>query len=93
MESYATQHGAAGPVSNMLGALLKNGGDDGFEAADDESSDDEESVNKNALDSFAKEERAEREDYGFEFKGETLSDDQAKRLLILIEHASICPGR
>jgi len=37
--------------------------------------------------------REEREEFGFEYKGDKLIDDQARRLLVLIEHASTCPGR
>jgi hypothetical protein len=44
-------------------------------------------------DSVAREESVEREEFGYEYKGEKMSDDQARRLLVLIEHASTCPGR
>jgi hypothetical protein len=68
----------------------------------DESSDDEDVAIKgdNTMDgdaddddSVAREESVEREEFGYEYKGEKMSDDQARRLLILIEHASTCPGR
>lgn len=60
----------------------------------DESSDEEETaVDAEDVDSVTREERAEREEFGFDYKGETLSDDQARRLLVLIEHASTCPGK
>ena len=45
------------------------------------------------IDSIAREECIDREEYGHDYKGETLSDDQAQRLLVLIEHASTCPGK
>ncbi len=68
----------------------------------DESSDDEEATpfatrGDNNMDgdddSVAREESVEREEFGYEYKGEKMSDDQARRLLVLIEHASTCPGR
>ncbi|KAL7485169.1 hypothetical protein ACHAW6_010779 [Cyclotella cf. meneghiniana] len=59
----------------------------------DESSEEEDTNYDNDMDSVTREERAEREDFGFDYKGEVLSEDQAKRLLVLIEHASVCPGR
>jgi len=59
----------------------------------DESSDEEEEVDIDDADSVTREEKIEKEEFGFEYKGEKLSDDQAKRLLVLIEHASTCPGR
>ena len=68
----------------------------------DESSDDEDVAIKgdNTMDgdaddddSVAREESVEREEFGYEYKGEKMSDDQARRLLVLIEHASTCPGR
>jgi hypothetical protein len=59
----------------------------------DESSEEEDTNYDNDMDSVTREERAEKEEFGFEYKGETLSEDQSKRLLVLIEHASICPGR
>eukprot|EP00986_Skeletonema_menzelii_P008022 scaffold3254_cov140-Skeletonema_menzelii.AAC.2 len=59
----------------------------------DESSDEEEEIDLDDADSVTREEKIEKEEFGFEYKGEKLSDDQARRLLILIEHASTCPGR
>ena len=47
----------------------------------------------NDEDTVAREERVEREEFGLDYKGETLTDDQSRRLLVLIEHASTCPGR
>ena len=44
-------------------------------------------------DTVAREERMEREEIGFDYKGEKLTSDQARKLLVLIEHASTCPGR
>ncbi|KAL3822038.1 hypothetical protein ACHAXA_007831, partial [Cyclostephanos tholiformis] len=74
-----------------------NGGYNYDESSDDDDdeiplaggggSDDEE------VDSTIMEELVEREEFGYEYKGETLSEDQARRLLVLIEHASTCPGR
>ena len=49
--------------------------------------------NADEVDSVTREERAEREEFGFEYKGDKLTYDQARRLLVLIEHASTCPGR
>ena len=68
----------------------------------DESSDEEEdrmtlvelAADENGdIDSVTREEVVEREEFGHEYKGDTLSDDQARRLLVLMEHASTCPGR
>jgi hypothetical protein len=59
----------------------------------DESSEEEDTNYDNDMDSVTREERAEREEFGFDYKGEVLNEDQAKRLLVLIEHASVCPGR
>ncbi|KAL3800307.1 hypothetical protein HJC23_003603 [Cyclotella cryptica] len=59
----------------------------------DESSEEEDTSFDNDMDSVTREERAEKEEFGFDYKGEVLSEDQARRLLVLIEHASICPGR
>lgn len=59
----------------------------------DESSDEEEEIDLDDADSVTREEKIEKEEFGFEYKGEKLSDDQARRLLVLIEHASTCPGR
>ena len=59
----------------------------------DESSEEEETSYDNDMDSVTREDRAEREEFGQEYKGETLTEDQSRRLLVLIEHASICPGR
>ncbi|KAL7545519.1 hypothetical protein ACHAWF_008867, partial [Thalassiosira exigua] len=44
-------------------------------------------------DTVAREERIDREEFGYEYRGEKLTDDQATKLLVLIEHASTCPGR
>lgn len=59
----------------------------------DESSDEEEEIDLDDADSVTREEKIEKEEFGFEYRGEKLSDDQARRLLVLIEHASTCPGR
>ena len=59
----------------------------------DESSEEEETSYDNDMDSVTREDRAEKEEFGQEFKGETLTEDQSRRLLVLIEHASICPGK
>ncbi|KAL3791065.1 hypothetical protein ACHAWO_013018 [Cyclotella atomus] len=59
----------------------------------DESSEEEETNYDNDMDSVTREDRAEKEEFGHDFEGETLTEDQSKRLLVLIEHASICPGR
>ena len=60
---------------------------------EESTSDEEEEVDIDDADSVTREEKVEKEEFGFEYKGEKLSDDQAKRLLVLIEHASTCPGR
>ncbi len=59
-----------------------------------ESSDEDDTLDDN-LDgnSMAMEERVEREDFGFDYKGDKLTVEQARKLLVLIEHASTCPGR
>lgn len=59
----------------------------------DESSEEEDTAYDNDMDSVTREDRVEKEEFGHDFKGETLTEDQSKRLLVLIEHASICPGR
>jgi hypothetical protein len=59
----------------------------------DESSDEEEEIDIDGADSVTREEKIEKEEFGFEYEGEKLRDDQATRLLVLIEHASTCPGR
>jgi hypothetical protein len=59
----------------------------------DESTEEEDATYDNDMDSVTREERAEKEEFGFDFVGETLSEDQSRKLLVLIEHASICPGR
>jgi len=38
-------------------------------------------------------EQAEHEGFGHEYKGPSLSDDHASRLLVLMAHASTCPCR
>jgi hypothetical protein len=38
-------------------------------------------------------EQAENEEFGFEYSGPKLTDDEASRLLVLMSHASTCPGR
>jgi hypothetical protein len=38
------------------------------------------------------EDMIDREEFGHDYKGEILSDDHARRLLVLIDHASTCPG-
>jgi hypothetical protein len=38
-------------------------------------------------------EQAENEQFGVEYNGPKLTDDQASRLLVLMSHASTCPGR
>ena len=58
-----------------------------------ESSEEEDTTYDNDMDSVTREERAEKEEFGYDFKGETLSEEQSRKLLVLIEHASICPGR
>jgi hypothetical protein len=78
-----------------------NGGYNYDESSDDDDDDemplaggggsDDEDVDSTTIEQL--EELAEREEFGYEYKGETLSDDQARRLLVLIEHASTCPGR
>ena len=65
-------------------------GDYSYESSDDDSV---EIGNDEDIDSAVKEEKVEREDFGFEYKGEKLSDNEAQQLLVLIEHASTCPGR
>ena len=37
--------------------------------------------------------QAENEQFGKEYTGPTLTDDQTSRLLIMMAHASTCPGR
>ncbi|KAL9181020.1 hypothetical protein ACHAXT_009825 [Thalassiosira profunda] len=60
----------------------------------DESSDeDEEGDAVDDEDTVAREERAEREEFGRGYRGEALGDDRTRRLLVLMEHASTCPGR
>ncbi len=59
----------------------------------DESSDEEEEIDLDDADSVTREEKIEKEEFGFEYKGDKLSDDQARRLLVLMEHASTCPGK
>jgi hypothetical protein len=39
------------------------------------------------------EDMIDREEFGHDYKGEILSDDHARRLLVLIDHASTCPGK
>ncbi|KAL7530384.1 hypothetical protein ACHAXR_006566 [Thalassiosira sp. AJA248-18] len=86
----------------------EGGGDNGG-VNYDESSSDEEETDKNKKkkkeassrvnddgdeeDTVTREERMDKEEFGFDYKGEKLSDDQARKLLVLIEHASTCPGR
>lgn len=38
-------------------------------------------------------EQAEKERFGYEYSGPRLSDEDASRLLILMQHASTCPGQ
>jgi hypothetical protein len=38
-------------------------------------------------------EQAENEEFGLEYNGPKLTDDQTSRLLVLMSHASTCPGR
>ena len=45
------------------------------------------------LDSITMEDMIDREEFGHDYKGEILTDDHARRLLILIDHASTCPGK
>lgn len=64
-------------------------GDYSYESSDD----DETWGDNNDGNSIEREECVEREDFGFDYKGEKLTDDQARKLLVLIDHASTCPGR
>ena len=45
------------------------------------------------IDSVTREDCMDREEFGHDYNGEVLSDDEARKLLVLIEHASTCPGR
>ena len=45
------------------------------------------------IDSVTREDCMDREEFGLDYNGEVLSDDEARKLLVLIEHASTCPGR
>ena len=45
------------------------------------------------IDSVTREDCMDREEFGLDYNGEVLSDDEAWKLLVLIEHASTCPGR
>ena len=45
------------------------------------------------IDSVTREDCMDREEFGHDYSGEVLSDDEARKLLVLIEHASTCPGR
>lgn len=45
------------------------------------------------LDSITMEDMIDREEFGHDYNGEILTDDHARRLLILIDHASTCPGK
>ena len=45
------------------------------------------------IDSVTREDCMDREEFGLDYSGEVLSDDEARKLLVLIEHASTCPGR
>jgi hypothetical protein len=46
-----------------------------------------------AVASMSPSEQAENERFGMEYEGPTLTDSEASRLLILMAHASSCPGR
>lgn len=45
------------------------------------------------LGSMSPAEQAENESFGIDYDGPKLTDEQTSRLLILMSHASTCPGR
>ena len=47
----------------------------------------------NLMEIMSPAEQAENEQFGVEYNGPQLTVDQASRLLILMSHASTCPGR
>ncbi|EJK60404.1 hypothetical protein THAOC_19251, partial [Thalassiosira oceanica] len=59
----------------------------------DESTDEEDDERRVFSGLTEEERRAEVAEYGHGYDGERLSDDQARRLLVLMEHASTCPGK
>ena len=64
------------------------------DASDDDSLlDSDDSDLESFFQSFSPGKHAENEGFGFEYTGPKLSDRDAARLLVLMDHASTCPGR
>lgn len=66
--------------------------DDGLLSDGDDSLDTDDSFTEDAA-SMSIAEQAENEKFGLEYEGPELPHDQAARLLVLILHASTCPGQ
>jgi hypothetical protein len=82
---YSDDSDSGSELSDEL--LLTDASDDGsFIDSDD-------SDLENFLQSFSPGEQAENESFGLEYTGPKFSDRDAARLLLLMDHASTCPGR
>jgi hypothetical protein len=77
---------------DSLGSEISNDESDRLYLSDDDSLYSAE-FDPEAVASMSPSEQAENERFGMEYGGPTLTDVEASRLLILMGHASSCPGR
>lgn len=77
---------------DSLGSEISNDESDRLYMSDDDSLYSAE-FDPEAVASMSPSEQAENERFGMEYGGPTLTDGEASRLLILMGHASSCPGR
>jgi hypothetical protein len=77
---------------DSLGSDISNDESDRLSLSDDDSLHSAE-FDAEAAASMSPSEQAENERFGGEYEGPTLTHSQASRLLILMAHASTCPGR
>jgi hypothetical protein len=77
---------------DSLGSEISNDESDRLYLSDDDSLYSVE-FDPEAVASMSPSEQAENERFGMEYGGPTLTDGEASRLLILMAHASSCPGR
>lgn len=89
----------ANSMANHRSTVVPTDSDSGSELSDlsdgdlsDDSYDSDDSLDK-LMGIMSPAEQAENEQFGVEYNGPKLTGDQASRLLILMSHASTCPGR
>ena len=82
-------HGVANPAQKQF----SDSESDLSELSEDPLSDGSEYIGSGDEMAMSPAERAENEDFGKNYDGPKLTPEQASRLLILMDHASSCPGR